>query len=108
MSPLIQFFFKVMHIMCCNNFITQCIPLFHHSKWKTVFSNLILIFFTYPLALLSSVNSTRSSLFIFPIPLTILYIVISSSRYLLSCKISFCFSSYVRSFSSSTIFVAIF
>ncbi|MPC30309.1 hypothetical protein E2C01_023570 [Portunus trituberculatus] len=38
MSPFIQFFLKVMHIMCCNNFIIQCIPL-HHSVWKTVFPN---------------------------------------------------------------------
>ncbi|MPC57254.1 hypothetical protein E2C01_051232 [Portunus trituberculatus] len=41
MSPFIQFFFKVMHIMCCNTFITQCIPLFHYSMWKTVFSNIL-------------------------------------------------------------------
>ncbi|MPD04227.1 hypothetical protein E2C01_099902 [Portunus trituberculatus] len=27
-----------MHIMCCNNFIIQCIPFFLHSVWKTVFS----------------------------------------------------------------------
>ncbi|MPC42101.1 hypothetical protein E2C01_035715 [Portunus trituberculatus] len=38
MSPFTQFFFKTMHIMCCNNFITQCIPLFHHSMCKIVFS----------------------------------------------------------------------
>ncbi|MPC11582.1 hypothetical protein E2C01_004250 [Portunus trituberculatus] len=41
MSPFIQLFFKVMHIMCCNNFITQFIPLFHHSMWKTVLSNIL-------------------------------------------------------------------
>ncbi|MPC69184.1 hypothetical protein E2C01_063399 [Portunus trituberculatus] len=45
-------------------------------------------------------------------PLTILYIVIKYPRSLLSCKvgspISFSHSSYVRSFSSGTIFVAIF
>ncbi|MPC67194.1 hypothetical protein E2C01_061361 [Portunus trituberculatus] len=41
LSPVIQFFFKVMHIMCCNNFITQCIPLLHRSVWKTVFSNIL-------------------------------------------------------------------
>ncbi|MPC19739.1 hypothetical protein E2C01_012665 [Portunus trituberculatus] len=116
MSPFTQFFFKVMHIMCHNNFMIQCIPLFHHSMWKTVFANvlthcLILIFFTCP-HVLSSVTSTRSSLSIFSMPLTIFYIVIRSPRSLLSCKvsspISFSRSSYVRSFSSSTIFVAIF
>ncbi|MPC54050.1 hypothetical protein E2C01_047957 [Portunus trituberculatus] len=41
MSTFIQFFIKVMHIMCCKNFITQCIPLFHHSVWKTVLSNIL-------------------------------------------------------------------
>ncbi|MPC16131.1 hypothetical protein E2C01_008951 [Portunus trituberculatus] len=30
-----------MHTMCCNNFIIQCIPFFHHSVWKTVFSNIL-------------------------------------------------------------------
>ncbi|MPC67708.1 hypothetical protein E2C01_061889 [Portunus trituberculatus] len=30
-----------MHIMCYSNFTIQCIPLFHHSKWKTVFFNII-------------------------------------------------------------------
>ncbi|MPC15905.1 hypothetical protein E2C01_008709 [Portunus trituberculatus] len=37
MSPFIQFFLKVMHNICCDNFIIQCIPLFHHSMWKTIF-----------------------------------------------------------------------
>ncbi|MPC30337.1 hypothetical protein E2C01_023598 [Portunus trituberculatus] len=59
---------------------------------------LILIFFTCPLVLLSSVTSTRSSLSIFSMSLTILYIVITSPRSLLSCKvgrpISFSLSSY--------------
>ncbi|MPC27141.1 hypothetical protein E2C01_020302 [Portunus trituberculatus] len=41
MSPFIQFILKVMHIMCCNNFIIQCIPLFCHSVWKTVFSSIL-------------------------------------------------------------------
>ncbi|MPC22873.1 hypothetical protein E2C01_015900 [Portunus trituberculatus] len=44
LSPCLHlsiFFFKVMHIMCCNNFITQCIPLFHCSMWKTVLSNIL-------------------------------------------------------------------
>ncbi|MPC83647.1 hypothetical protein E2C01_078361 [Portunus trituberculatus] len=41
MSPFIQFFLKVMHIMCYNNFITQCIPLLHCSMWETVFSNIL-------------------------------------------------------------------
>ncbi|MPC51181.1 hypothetical protein E2C01_045020 [Portunus trituberculatus] len=31
MSPFTLFFLKVMHIMCCNNFIIQCIPHLHHS-----------------------------------------------------------------------------
>ncbi|MPC94658.1 hypothetical protein E2C01_089837 [Portunus trituberculatus] len=30
-----------MHIMFCNNFIIQCIPLFHRSMWKAVFSNIL-------------------------------------------------------------------
>ncbi|MPC31613.1 hypothetical protein E2C01_024908 [Portunus trituberculatus] len=32
-----------MNIMCCNcnNFIIQCIPLFHRSVWKTLFSNIL-------------------------------------------------------------------
>ncbi|MPC38027.1 hypothetical protein E2C01_031528 [Portunus trituberculatus] len=30
-----------MHIRFCNNFIIQCIPLFQHSMWKTVFSNIL-------------------------------------------------------------------
>ncbi|MPC46959.1 hypothetical protein E2C01_040691 [Portunus trituberculatus] len=41
MSPFIQFFFKVIHFMCCNKFIIQCIPLFLRSVWKTVFSNIL-------------------------------------------------------------------
>ncbi|MPC21763.1 hypothetical protein E2C01_014757 [Portunus trituberculatus] len=41
MSPFILFFFKVMYIMCSNNFITQCIPLLHRCMWKTVFSNIL-------------------------------------------------------------------
>ncbi|MPC75144.1 hypothetical protein E2C01_069529 [Portunus trituberculatus] len=46
LSPFIQFFFKVMHITCCNNFITQCIPLFHCSMWETDFpiSGLVLFY----------------------------------------------------------------
>ncbi|MPC43660.1 hypothetical protein E2C01_037310 [Portunus trituberculatus] len=41
LSPYLHisnFSLKLMHIMCCNSFITQCIPLFHCSRWKTVFS----------------------------------------------------------------------
>ncbi|MPC31807.1 hypothetical protein E2C01_025104 [Portunus trituberculatus] len=30
-----------MHAMCCNNSIIQCIPFFHRSVWKTVFSNIL-------------------------------------------------------------------
>ncbi|MPC83892.1 hypothetical protein E2C01_078613 [Portunus trituberculatus] len=30
-----------MLIMYCNNFIIQCISLFHRSVWKTVFSNIL-------------------------------------------------------------------
>ncbi|MPC30308.1 hypothetical protein E2C01_023570 [Portunus trituberculatus] len=64
---------------------------------------LILIFFTCPLVLLSSsVTSTRSSLSIFSMPLTILYFLIRSPCSLQSCKvdspISFSHSSCVRSF----------
>ncbi|MPC45866.1 hypothetical protein E2C01_039572 [Portunus trituberculatus] len=60
MSPFISFFHKVMHIMCCNNFIIQCILLLHRSVWKTVFSNIHnILIFTCPLVLLSSVTSTR-------------------------------------------------
>ncbi|MPC88110.1 hypothetical protein E2C01_083003 [Portunus trituberculatus] len=25
-----------MHVMCCNKFTVQCIPLFHCSVWKSV------------------------------------------------------------------------
>ncbi|MPC71556.1 hypothetical protein E2C01_065834 [Portunus trituberculatus] len=74
---------------------------------------LILIFFSCPLVLPSaSVNSTRSSLSIFSISFTIIYIVIRSLQSLLSYKIrspiSFSRSPYVRSFNSCAIFVAIF
>ncbi|MPC77645.1 hypothetical protein E2C01_072104 [Portunus trituberculatus] len=111
MSPFIQFFIRVMHIMYCNNIIIQC-SLFHCSMWKT--HCLILIFFTCPLVLpASSVTNTRFSLSIFSMPFTILfYIVIRCPRSLLSCKVGspipFSLSSYVKSFSSGTIFVAIF
>ncbi|MPC62261.1 hypothetical protein E2C01_056343 [Portunus trituberculatus] len=30
-----------MHIMCCNNFIIECIIFFHRSVWKTVFCNIL-------------------------------------------------------------------
>ncbi|MPC37779.1 hypothetical protein E2C01_031270 [Portunus trituberculatus] len=69
---------------------------------------LILIFFTCLLAPLASVTSTRYSLsifffFSFSIPFTILY-----KCYEVGSPISFSLSSYVRSFSSGTFFVAIF
>ncbi|MPC58887.1 hypothetical protein E2C01_052898 [Portunus trituberculatus] len=57
----------------------------------------ILIFFSCPLVLPSSVNSTKSSLSIFSRSLTILYIVIRYPCSLLSCKVG-----SPLSFSSST------
>ncbi|MPC97628.1 hypothetical protein E2C01_092951 [Portunus trituberculatus] len=69
-----------MHIMCCNNFII--FNAFHFSFTHCF----ILIFFKYPLVLISSITSTRFSFSIFSVPLTILYIVIRSPHSLLSCK----------------------
>ncbi|MPC60595.1 hypothetical protein E2C01_054647 [Portunus trituberculatus] len=47
-----------MHIVCCNNFITQCIPFFYSSMWKTVFSNIL---HTLPLPDLLCMSSCPSS-----------------------------------------------
>ncbi|MPC99476.1 hypothetical protein E2C01_094892 [Portunus trituberculatus] len=100
MSPFIQFFFKIMHIMCCNNFITQCIPLFHRSIWKTVFSNI-----PHTLPHSNLYMSSCPSIFFkcqHQVFLVYLFNAIDSSFY------SIFLSSSVRSFSSGTKFVAIF
>ncbi|MPC51149.1 hypothetical protein E2C01_044989 [Portunus trituberculatus] len=72
-----------MHIMCCNNFIIQCIPLLHLCVRKTAFSN-ILHTLPHPDLYMTSCHS------IFSMPLTILYIVIKSPHSLLSCNPFLC------------------
>ncbi|MPC84008.1 hypothetical protein E2C01_078734 [Portunus trituberculatus] len=47
-----------MYIMCCNDFIIQCIPVLHRSMWKTIFSNIL---HTLPLPNLLCMSSCRSS-----------------------------------------------
>ncbi|MPC51440.1 hypothetical protein E2C01_045285 [Portunus trituberculatus] len=114
MSLFVQFFFKLCTLCAVT---TSSLNAFHFSTilcrklyLPISFTHcLFRIFFACPLVLPASVTSTLS---IFSMPFTILYIVIRSPCSLLSCKvdspISLSLSSYVRALSSSIIFLAIF
>ncbi|MPC32809.1 Mitogen-activated protein kinase 1 [Portunus trituberculatus] len=62
-----------------NVSVSSCSPLFCVENYLPIsFTHCLILIFTYPLVLLSSVTITRSSLSNFSMPLTILYIVIRS------------------------------